>query len=131
MANGDARLKDDGLTGIGVKAAQVLDIAVGPDPDFLLVGAEHGPVPNARPGSDRHGSEHDRAGSDPGLRVDGRNGITYRADHGDSPIPMPSPVRKADLPLVIIADAGLVACRGLRDKAPTVSSSGMMAGLGS
>jgi hypothetical protein len=75
MADGDARLKYDWLAGIGVKATQVLDIAVGSDPYFLFVGAEHGPVPDARPGSDRHGSDDDRAWSDPRLLVDRRNGI--------------------------------------------------------
>lgn len=46
MTETDPVLQHRGLARVYVQAAQILDIALGADDDVVVVGAQHGPVPD-------------------------------------------------------------------------------------
>jgi hypothetical protein len=72
MAETDPVLQDHGLTGVDVQAGQILDVALLADDDLVLVGPQHGPVPDARGPAQPDGPDHDGTGRDPRLGMDDR-----------------------------------------------------------
>ena len=68
VADADPFLEHRGLTGGQSGCSTGPGCCSRLRPDFLVVGAQHGSVPDARPGLRRHGADNDRARRDPGLR---------------------------------------------------------------
>ena len=48
----------------------ILQVRIGAHRDAIYVAAEHGPVPDAGPGAERHVAQHDGAGRDECRAID-------------------------------------------------------------
>src|SRR6185437_12413425 len=83
VTQADPSLEPGRLAGVDVKAAQVLDVALRADEDLVIVGAEHGVVPDAGVRADGDRADDHGAGGDPGAGVDRRlAGGPERSDEG-------------------------------------------------
>jgi len=80
VAKTDPVFQGGRLTGIDMHAAQILDVALSADDYLLVVRAEYRPVPDGGGTAKRYPADHDGAGCDPRLRVDGRDIGTESAD---------------------------------------------------
>jgi hypothetical protein len=68
-----------------VDAAQILDVAPGPDCYLVLIGPQHRPVPDAAPWAQPDGTDNYRARRDPRAGIDRGNRVPQRPDQDRIP----------------------------------------------
>lgn len=74
-------IQNRGLSGIGVKTAQVLDIAVRADLDPLIVASQHGAVPDVGPSIETHLPDYHGPRSHPRLGMNDRGGVIVQTGY--------------------------------------------------
>ena len=80
VAKADPVLEHGRLARVDVQAAKVLDVAFSADHDLVVVGAQHGSVPDRGGAAEGDPADEHRAGGNPGVRMDDGTAVTQRSD---------------------------------------------------